>query len=196
MYGATLEDMDAGDKLPLRRFTRREYDDLIDRGFFEPDEKVELLRGLLVTMSPQGDEHYSITRKVGNVLTRALPERFGVAMHSPFCATDDSEPEPDICVFDCERFPRTKPTEALLLVEVSGDSLRRDRGVKLGIYAENGVPEYWIVIVGRCEVEIYTEPCDVGYAKMERIAIDGLLRPWFDPTIVIPLRTLPWPEAS
>jgi Uma2 family endonuclease len=189
--------MDAGDeRLPLRRFTRREYDDLIDRGFFEEDEHIELLRGLLVTMSPHGHEHYSITCLVGNVLTRALPPRFGVAMHSPFCATEDSEPEPDVCVFDCERFPRTKPTEALLLVEVSGDSLRRDRDVKLSIYAENGVPEYWIVILATQEVEVYTDPRDGGYVKMERIGLDGVLRPAFDPTIEIPLRTLPWPDAS
>lgn len=197
MYGATLETMDpSNDGLPLRRFTRREYDDLIDRGFFDEDEKVELLRGLLVTMSPQGHEHYSITTLVGNVLTRALPERFGIAMHSPFCATDDSEPEPDITVFDRDRFPRTKPTEALLLVEVAGDSVRRDRGVKLGIYAENGVPEYWIVLVEKYQVEVYTDPRDGSYSKMQRLALDEVLRPQFDPTIAIPLRTLPWPEAS
>jgi Uma2 family endonuclease len=179
----------------LRRFTCREYDALVDAGYFE-DEKIELLRGLLVTMSPQGDEHSLITTRIANTITRALPPRFGIAVHSPFCATDDSEPEPDICVFDATKFLRTKPTEALLIVEVAHSSLRRDRNIKLPIYAEAGVPEYWIILVATQIVEIYTEPRNGTYTKMERILSDGVLRPRIDPTIAIEMRSLPWPEAS
>jgi len=179
----------------LRRFTRREYDELVNKGYFE-DEKIELLRGLLVTMSPQGSEHYMITTRIANAITRALPPRFGIAAHSPFCATDDSEPEPDICVFDTTKFPRTKPTEALLIVEVAYSSIRRDRNIKLPIYAEANVPEYWIILVATQTVEVYTEPRNGTYTKMEKILPDGVLRPTIDPTIAIEMRSLPWPEPS
>jgi len=199
VYAATLAIMEADDaeltSAELRRFTRREYDELVNKGYFE-DEKIELLRGLLVTMSPEGDEHYSITSLIANVITRALPERFGIATNAPFCATDDSEPEPDICVFDRTRFPRTKPTESLLIVEVAYSSIRRDRNVKLPIYAEANVPEYWIILVATQTVEVYTEPRNGTYTKMEKILPDGVLRPRIDPTIAIEMRSLPWPEPS
>jgi len=199
VHAGTLAIMETDDaeltSAELRRFTRREYDALIDAGYFE-DEKIELLRGLLVTMRPQGDEHYSITTLIANQLTRALPDRVGIATHSPFCATDDSEPEPDICVFDRTRFPRTKPTESLLIVEVAYSSVRRDRNIKLPIYAEAGVPEYWVILIANQSVEVYTEPRNGTYTKMERILSDGVLRPTLDPTIQIDMRSLPWPEAS
>lgn len=193
VYGATLENMEAEPDVPesreLRRFTRREYDEMVDKGFFE-DERIELLEGFLVTMSPQSHEHFSTSMLIQNKLVRALPETYGVANHSPFCATDDSEPEPDICVFDLRRFPRTKPTEALLIVEVSGDSLRRDGGVKRRIYAKNGVPEYWIVDLVRGVVEVYREPRRNAYDAHSIIEADGILRPQFAPEIEIPVSGL------
>jgi Uma2 family endonuclease len=85
--------METVEPLNLRRFTRREYDRLVEEGWFD-GEPIELLHGMLVEMSPQGAGHFGISVKIANVLTRALSERFGVATHSPFAATDDSEPSP------------------------------------------------------------------------------------------------------
>jgi Uma2 family endonuclease len=177
----------------LRRFTRREYDALVAQGFFE-GEPIELLHGLLLTMSPQGDDHFSISVVVANVLTRALPERFGIATHSPFAASDDSEPEPDVYVFDRQAFARQIPDRALLVVEVSRSSLRRDRHLKLPIYARNGVPEYWIVNLVDREVEVHSEPDGDSYKKIELITMSGALHPKFDPTIEIAMSSLPWAD--
>jgi Uma2 family endonuclease len=197
VYGASLEIMETGEILEaveLRRFTRREYDELVEQGWFE-DEPIELLRGMLVKMSPQGADHNGIVDDIMHVFARALPiETFGVRAHSAFAATDDSEPEPDFYVYRKPRPSDSHPTSALLLVEVSRSSLRRDRTVKLSIYAQNGVPEYWIVDLEAREVEVYTQPEGHEYRQLERIQIDGELRPRFDPTIVIAMSSLPWAD--
>jgi Uma2 family endonuclease len=182
-------------ELVLRRFTRREYDELVAQGFFE-GEPIELLQGLVLTMSPQGVDHFSISVVLANVLTRALPERFGIATHSPFAASDDSEPEPDVYVFDREAFDRRLPDRALLVVEISRTSLKRDRSVKLPIYATNGVPEYWIVNLVDREVEVHSQPNGDAYERMELVTMSGVLRPQFDPTIEIAMSSLPWAEPT
>jgi Uma2 family endonuclease len=176
----------------LRRFTRREYDALVEQGFFG-DENVELLRGVVVTMSPQGPGHWHVSSLLMHVLARALPvDTYVVAAHSGFAAADDSEPEPDLGVYERVRARGQIPSEALLIVEVANTSLRRDRSVKLPIYAEAGVPEYWIVVLPERQVEVYTQPRSGAYMHMERVLLDGVLRPQFEPTIEIATNTLPW----
>ena len=175
----------------LRRFTRAEYEKLTELGLFD-DEKVELLNGLVFPMSPQGDDHWSITSLIGNILTRALPVRYGVAMHSQIWTSEDSAPEPDVVVFDRDAFPNTIPDQALLVIEVSRQSLQRDRNVKLPLYARANVQEYWIVVLAKHVVEVYTEPRDGEYAQKKTLAIGDTLRPQFDPTIEIAMSTLPW----
>jgi len=78
----------------------------------------------------------------------------------------DSEPEPDLMVSPLDDYDTAHPDEAYLLIEVSESSLSKDRGIKRRIYAERGVPEYWIVnLVDRC-VEVYTEPQGDGYRTL------------------------------
>ena len=108
--------------LEQRRFTRREYDELVRQGWFE-DEPIELLRGLLVKKMTQGTDHNDIVDLMIHVFAQALPiENFGVRAHSGFAATDDSEPEPDFYVYRKPKPSDSHPTSALLLVEVSRSS--------------------------------------------------------------------------
>ncbi len=193
MHGASIEDMDPRlENEPIRRFTALEFRKLVHQGWFE-GEAIELLYGQIVPMTPQGDEHWNLSRVLMHLLARALPiERYGIAAHSPFAASVDSMPEPDLLVFDAARGRRGIPDEALLAVEVAMSSLRRDRTAKLPLYATAGIPEYWIVVAPAREVEIYTEPRNGTYMHMERIGIDGVLRPLFDPSIEIAMSSLPW----
>lgn len=176
----------------LRPLLRREYDRLVELGYFE-DEPIELLRGMLVEMSPQGDAHTSIAESLAQRLARALPyEEYRIRSHSPFAATDDSEPEPDVMVSRRIAGQPGHPATALLLVEVALDSLRKDRKLKLGIYAEAGVPEYWIVDVEHERVEVYTEPSGREYQRCEIVESTGALRPTQLPGIELAAADLPW----
>lgn len=99
---------------PLRRFSALEYQKLVEEGWFE-GESLELLYGQLVPMTPQGDVHWNLSRVLIHVLAQALPiERFGMAAHSPFAATVDSMPEPDLLVFEAIAGRRGIPAEASL----------------------------------------------------------------------------------
>lgn len=176
----------------LRPLLRREYDALVERGYLV-DERIELLRGMLVEMSPQGPAHASISEWLHEHFVRALPAgQFRVRSHSPYAATEDSEPEPDVLVSPRVEGEWQHPTEALLLVEVALESLRKDRKLKLGIYAEAGVPEYWIIDVEGQQVAVYTQPVGLQYQNVQTFDRNATLRPIALPAIEVPLAELPW----
>jgi len=112
--------------------------------------------------------------------------------HSPFAATDDSEPEPDAVVAPRIAGDWAHPTQAVLLVEVALDSLRKDRRLKLGIYAEAGVPEYWIVDIDGGQVEVNTQPNGRQYMQCERFGRSAIFQPTMLPAVAVPLAELPW----
>jgi Uma2 family endonuclease len=144
---------------PLRRV---EYDKLIELGMFQ-DERIELLRGVLVPMSPIGAPHSATIDRLVRILVLALSDRATVRIQNPYAALDDSEPEPDLSVVPLGDYDAEHPERAELLIEVAESSLSRDRGLKLHIYAENGVPEYWVVNLVDRRVEVYREPSSSGY---------------------------------
>lgn len=147
--------------LPLRR---AQYDQMVEAGIFD-DQRVELLRGVLVEMTRQGVDHADCVAALTELLFRALPSAVQVRCQLPFAAGEYSEPQPDVAVYP--RSPRTgsHPDNAVLVIEVSDSSLRKDRGLKSEIYAEAGVPEYWIVDLVHGVVEVRTEPADGHYTR-------------------------------
>ncbi len=175
----------------VRPLRRREYEMLVARGVFG-DERIELLRGVLVEMSPQGEPHARITAWIAQWFAKALDiARYDVRSHSGFAASSDSMPEPDISIS-----PRTTaggpPTQALPLVEVADTSLAKDRSVKTEIYAQAGVPEYWIVNVRRQTVEILTRPTRSGYRRTVTRAAGELLRPTRLRRLSLAVSDIPW----
>ena len=176
----------------IRRLSRAEYDRMVALGMFE-DERLELLYGVLCAMSPQGAPHATITAWLQQRLVRALDESYDVRAHSPFASSEDSEPEPDISVARTRGGEHEHPSSALLLIEVSESSLRRDREIKARLYAETGVPEYWIVDLSTDEltVEVYTEPSSRGYRHIETYGADRTLRPTRLPGVAIAIAEIP-----
>lgn len=177
----------------VRPFSRREYDRLVELGMFE-DERLELLRGVLVTMSPQGVGHSEITRWLATELVLALGRSWRVFTHSPYSAGDDSEPEPDVSVSPNDGSTITDhPAAAVLVIEVSDSSIRIDRHVKAPIYAETGVPEYWIVDISgdELQVEVHTDPAVDGYRQVEILHAGDVLRPTQLPGIEIAVSEIP-----
>lgn len=161
-------------QLGLRRFTRAEYDRFVELGVFE-DEKVELLHGFLVEMSPQGARHAYATRHLQRILMDALSPRAEVHSQSPLALRDDSQPEPDLAVVPLGDYRRAHPTAAQLVVEVADSSQRKERRSKAPLYATAAIPEYWIVLVADGVVEIYREPRDGRYTRMETVDRGGTI---------------------
>jgi Uma2 family endonuclease len=186
-------DLDAIKPERIRPLSRAEYDQLVELGVFQ-GESVELLRGMLVTMSPQGYLHGDVIEWLTRYLISRLDESFRVRPGLPFAATDDSEPEPDIHV---SRAPQQRelahPSTALLVIEVANSSIRKDRGIKMPLYAEAGVPEYWIIDIsddGGLVVEVYRDPTPTGYSTKQLLRDGDAVRPLHVP-ITIAIADLP-----
>jgi Uma2 family endonuclease len=155
-----LADLGSERVRPLRRV---EFERLVDLGVFE-SERVELLAGAIVEMSPQSTRHAAAVMKLTKLLVRAAGDRAEVRVQLSFAASDESLPEPDVAVVPPGSYRNAHPDRAFLLVEVSAESLRKDRTLKAELYARSGVPEYWIVNVADACVERFTAPSNGIYA--------------------------------
>lgn len=174
----------------FRPISRREYDQMVELGMFE-NEKIELLRGALVTMSPQKLPHARVVQWLNAKLVHALNPRYAVRPQLPFAADDWSEPEPDFVVTHPEQTVHGHPSDVLLVIEVSDSSLRKDRVLKLEIYAEAKVPEYWIIDVNTMTVTVHTEPIGDRYARIVTLRDGDVLRPTLLPDLAIAVAEIP-----
>lgn len=146
----------------LRRWTRAEYERLIEAGIFRPGESVELLGGDLMVSEPQGSAHYTAIGLVEDALRAALGPGWLVRSQGPVALTDDSEPEPDVAVTRGSRrdYSHDHPSRAALIVEVAESSLALDREHKGSLYARAGVADYWILNLVDRVLEVYRGPIE------------------------------------
>jgi Uma2 family endonuclease len=136
-----------------------EYHRMIEVGIFDEDEHVELLEGVIVAMTPQSPAHAYCIKWLTRFLVRTLGDAYDVRPQLPLTLGDRNEPEPDLAVVRADADSRDRhPGTAVLAIEVSGPSLRKDRGVKAGVYARFGISEYWIVNVEGRVVEVLSDP--------------------------------------
>ena len=150
----------------LRPLRRVEYDKLVDLGVFD-NERVELLDGALVAMSPIGEPHNAALSKLTELFVLTLHGRAWVRVQMSFAALEHSEPEPDLSLVPREEYSPQKPSQAHLIVEVAESSLAYDRVRKLRVYASCGVPEYWIVNIPERCIEVYRDAQGESYARVE-----------------------------
>jgi Uma2 family endonuclease len=173
----------------IRPLSRSEYDRLVTSGAFD-DERIELLYGTLVSMSPQDPAHARAIQDLAESLFHAIGGRARVLVQLPLAASGDSEPEPDVAVVPLGDYGEAHPDRALLVVEVAASSLRKDREVKGRLYAEMAVPEYWVVNVADRILERYTGPTGGKYAHVERLTAASSVSLKAFPDMILPLAQL------
>ena len=129
------------------RYSAKQYFELVRRGVLDPDDRVELLEGVIVAMSPQSPRHASAISRVADALRDTVGKRAVLRVQTPLIAGRRSVPEPDVTLLPgtASDYDDVHPTTALLVVEVADSSLKQDRLTKCAIYAANGIPEYWLV---------------------------------------------------
>jgi Uma2 family endonuclease len=168
----------------IRRLRRVEFDRLVALGTFD-DERVELLHGQLFTMGPQGIAHaYSVQRLVA-ALIRELADVAQVRVHASVIASDESEPEPDIAVVDIGDYRDDHPATCHLVVEIADASRKTDLEVKARLYAEMGVPDYWVVDLQRRELVVHREPATDRYREVRTLAGGASIAVLAFPDVVI-----------
>jgi Uma2 family endonuclease len=154
------------------RIDRRAWRALIDAGAFA-GRRAELIRGVIVQMSPQNPPHARVIQNLTRALFEALGRRADVRCQLPVVAADESEPEPDLAVVPMETASGDHPRVVHLVVEVADSTLRFDRAAKRPLYAESGFPEYWIVDVERRQIEVYRHPEGQSYATCSVVDADS-----------------------
>lgn len=143
-----------------RRFSRAEYEKLIDLGVFQPGEAIELIGGELMVAEPQSAAHYTAIQKTAKALEAAFGPGWAVRTQGPIGLDDDSEPEPDVAVVPGgpDDYGRAHPSRPALTVEVAESSLAVDRQHKDSLYARAGLPDYWVLNLVDRVLEVYREP--------------------------------------
>jgi Uma2 family endonuclease len=175
-----------------RRFTIEEYARMVQTGILTRDERVELIDGEIVEMSPIGNPHAAFVANLTHLLVHAVGDRARVWVQGPVRVPPRSVPQPDLAVLRPRSYVREAATtdDVLLVIEVADTSLRYDRTVKLRLYARAGIPEYWIVDANTETLEIYRSPIGERYADHLRPSGDEHVAPLALPEAALPIASI------
>jgi Uma2 family endonuclease len=155
------------------RWTVDLYHQMIETGILGEDERIELIKGELATMSPIGAEHSGTLKKLTEMLFEQLRRRAVISVQDPLQVDDYSEPEPDLALLaprrDFYKRALPRPADVLLVIEVADSSLAYDRTIKMALYAGAGIAEAWIVNLIDRWIEVYRDPSSAGYTTLLKI---------------------------
>jgi Uma2 family endonuclease len=145
-----------------KRFTVAEYHRLAELGFFREEERVELIKGEIIEMAAKSTLHCACETLLYRELVQLLLNRAMVRGQQPIIIPDHSEPEPDLAIVrnvnDNYLSSHPSPSDILFLIEISNSTLKYDREVKLPLYAEAGISDYWIFNLIKSCLECYSQP--------------------------------------
>ena len=175
--------------LATRLWTVDDYHRMIEAGILTTGDRVELLEGQIVEMSPQRPPHASTTQHVARYLDRLLEEIAYVRMQLPITLKPNSEPEPDIAVvrIDSNEYSdhRPVPDDIFLIIEVADTTLLSDRQQKAITYAKAGIADYWILDVNTQQIYMFREPGATGYEQESILTKGSTLVPLAFPTVQV-----------
>ena len=181
-------------EIRTRKWSRLEYDRLVECEILGPDDKIELLGGEMIVKEPQYSPHAAGIQLAARALRRLFGEGWDVRPQAPVALDDESEPEPDVSVVhgDPRDYRDEHPTRPVLVVEVALSRLRFDRDRKGSLYARAGLVDYWIVNIPDHRLEVYREPVPDAaapfgwrYGRVETFGPDGRVAPLALPTAAV-----------
>lgn len=154
-----------------RTWTVDEYYRMAEAGVISADDRIELIDGEIIEMTPMGDRHVACCTWLTNFLVPLVVGRAIVQVAAPISLSERSEPEPDLALLRWKDRYRAKatPADVLLVIEVADSSLAYDRLVKAPLYGRAGIPEYWVVDVERETVEVHDLPDASGYGRTREL---------------------------
>lgn len=160
-------------QLAKRWFSVDEYYRMAEAGILTEDDRVELIEGEIIEMSPIGSRHAACVNRLNTLLNRQLEQAATVSIQNPVRIDDFSEPEPDIALLrpreDFYAGEHPSPSDVLLVVEVADTSVEYDRNIKLPLYARASIPEVWLVNLPQATIEIYQQPLNGTYREIHLV---------------------------
>ncbi len=164
---------------PTYQFSVEEYLKLGEVGIFHEDDRVELLNGNIVLMSPIGIRHMNAVRRLNRIFHRLFARKAIVDVQNPVVIDGQSMPQPDVLLLrlDFDESAAPGPADVLLLVEVADSSLLYDQRDKLEAYARNGIAEYWILDLTRNELHVFRDPAGPAYRHTQVVRHEESIAP-------------------
>jgi Uma2 family endonuclease len=177
-------------QLARRLFTVEEYHQMTQAGIFTEDERVELIDGEVVEMTPIGSRHAACVRRLLNQLFSLQVSGCALlSIQDPIRVGEHSEPQPDVALLrsrqDFYASAHPTPQDILLLVEVADSSLEYDQEIKVPLYARAGIPEVWLVNLPEDRVLVYRRPAAQGYQEMHQVRREEGLAPESFPDLIV-----------
>jgi Uma2 family endonuclease len=169
------------------KWTINEYHRMIAAEILR-DRKVELLKGEIVEMSPEGEPHAYSSDEAGEYLSQLLGKRAKIRYAKPITLPNDSEPEPDLAIVQRlgrdyrEHHPYAE--NIFWLIEYANSSLEKDLEIKSKIYAEAGILEYWVVNLKKLHLVVFREPLDGDYTTKLTLTT-GIIQPLAFPDVPV-----------
>jgi len=167
------------DRIAYHRITVDQYYRMAEVGVLAPDERVELIDGVIIDMAPIGSRHAGALRRLNQLFTVALGARAIVSGQLPVRLGPSSEPQPDLAVLKPrdDFYDRAHPHagDVLLLVEVSVTSVRYDLQVKVPLYARHGIPEAWVLDLKDQRVHVHRTPHGGSYTEVSTLSTPGTM---------------------
>ncbi|MEA5571967.1 Uma2 family endonuclease [Calothrix sp. UHCC 0171] len=188
-----------------KRFTLAEYHKLTDMGFFHEDDHIELIRGEIIQMAAKGKAHETCLRRLWKELPKLVGDKATLQSQAPITLLSNSEPEPDFAIVNNrdDDYLATHPlaTDILLVIEVSDSAFDYDKNVKLALYAEAGISNYWIFNLVESHLEEYSEPYQhnqdrYGYLKKQIILYNQTVNLPCFPDLSLDLSTIFPPQTN
>jgi Uma2 family endonuclease len=178
----------AAEGLLRRRFTVAEIESMVASGIIAENERIELIGGEVVPMSPKGRRHEVLRSELAFALSRQCPAHLKVASETPLDLGPDMAPQPDIIVFPAAmKAPDVDGRAVLLVIEIADTSLSYDLNTKPSIYASQGVREYWVINANSLETTVHRDPGVPGYGTVAKVSAEMLLRPHLAPELGVRL---------
>ncbi len=174
------------------RWTRLEYEKMVEIGIFAPEARLELIEGEILKMAAHTSYHAAAI----TLMQRHLDRIYGLVCHLrvqlPLAISDNSEPEPDLAVVvgSPHDYWHLHPTSALLVVEVAYSSLEYDQQYKRDLYARCAIPEYWILNLNDRQLEVYRNPRDGSYQSAHILRAGDQVAPLSHPDQFIEIADL------
>ena len=178
-----------------RRFTLDEYHRMGKAGILGEDDRVELIEGEIIEMSPIGSLHAGTVARTSHLFSIRLGDRAVVWSQNPLLLTrEQSEPQPDVMLLapraDFYTGGLPEPRDVRLLVEIADSSLLFDRRTKFPLYARAGVAEAWLVDLGSGRLEIHRHPGGAAYRDVRLPRTNEMFSPVAFPDLTFSLRDM------